>query len=658
MNSNGFLNSLTIAKKIYFAIITSLILSFVIVFIYLQNSINSIAKSVEETKTKELKNFVTEQIAGKENIGITNAINISKNKYIINSLAQEDREIAIKALEDVVQTFKDSTPYKNIKIHIIDRELKSYLRHWAPNKFGDDLSAFRETLVVSKKTKKPQVGIEVGKIGVVATGVSPVIDNGELLGFVSFAQGFNSVAKAGKKNIQASIVFALSDKMLNVASGIKNPIKVGTSSVLAQKQTATDMSLVGELENIDIDNQKEYFKTKTYFVAKVPLIDFSKNKIGSVLVAQKISLVKQDLNEAKGAMINQALIIGFIALFVFGILILIMKTSVLAPINRLKNQAKELASGDGDLTKNIPATSQDEVGSTAKEVNNFIQKVREIVQSAKDISVENASIAQELSSSTMQVGQRAEESSITVNQTTNIAKDIQRELVVSLENANESIKTIDKANEKLSESMINIQQMSSKVAHSSQKELELSEQINELSSNAEQIKDVLVIIGDIAEQTNLLALNAAIEAARAGEHGRGFAVVADEVRKLAERTQKSLTEINATINIIVQSISSVSENMNENSKQMDNLLQNSQEVQTQMEDTTKMMNLANEKGQILADDFIKTSKNIDNIAEKMDEINDITAENARSVEETASATEHLSNMSDKLSTELNHFKTW
>jgi len=129
-----------------------------------------------------------------------------------------------------------------------------------------------------------------------------------------------------------------------------------------------------------------------------------------------------------------------------------------------------------------------------------------------------------------------------------------------------------------------------RIMEASHKQNELADNLARLSSDAEQVKGILTVISDIADQTNLLALNAAIEAARAGEHGRGFAVVADEVRKLAERTQKSLTEINATISVVVQAIGDNSDSLNNNAKEMNELTEELAQVDQKMEEVLSVMN--------------------------------------------------------------------
>lgn len=357
-------------------------------------------------------------------------------------------------------------------------------------------------------------------------------------------------------------------------------------------------------------------------------------------------------------MLADTMIVGtiFALLAIFAIYLLI-NNLIAKPLLNLQATACNLAEGDGDLTKQLDIKNNDEIGGASKEINNFIEKVRATIALAKDTSSENASIAHELSATTLQVGKRVEDSTHIINQTTQMSNGIKQEISASVAKAKESKEEIMKANQELRSAHGFVQQLGERVQNSAHTELELAQKINQLSSDADQVKNVLTVISDIADQTNLLALNAAIEAARAGEHGRGFAVVADEVRTLAERTQKSLVEIHATINVIVQAITDSSEQMNKNSKEVQELAMVAEDVGKKIYSTVEIMDFATNLNDKTVTDYINTGSKIEEIVGKIEEINTLSTQNTRSVEEIASASEHLNALTEKLNAILNKFRT-
>ncbi|WP_373002342.1 methyl-accepting chemotaxis protein [Sulfurimonas sp.] len=375
-------------------------------------------------------------------------------------------------------------------------------------------------------------------------------------------------------------------------------------------------------------------------------------------IEAKIQQMRDDSNEQIIASTTQIVLTSMLLVFIITLIVsFAADRAIVKPIRNILEVTEDLAVGDGDLTKRVIVESNDEIRDVANNINKFIQKVHESVDGAKKSSFENSSVSNELSSTALQVGTNVEKSVQIVNETTEHATKTHAQIQIAIEDANKSKHEMLEANEMLNGARDEIVMLTSKVQSSVESEVELALKIEELSKDTEQVKDVLIVISDIAEQTNLLALNAAIEAARAGEHGRGFAVVADEVRKLAERTQKSLSEINATINIIVQATNSASDEMGKSSKQMEELSHIASEVESKIELTTDIVNKATEASDKSVQDFEHTGKQIDSIVRGVEEINTISLENARSVEEIASAAEHLNNMTDDLSTKLEQFKT-
>lgn len=349
-------------------------------------------------------------------------------------------------------------------------------------------------------------------------------------------------------------------------------------------------------------------------------------------------------------------LIAIITLIVSGGLAFLIGRSITNAMQNLQVNMDEI-SRTKDFTRTISVTSTDEVGSVLKSFNILIEAVRKTLETAKSASNENMSVSSELSSTSVAIGKRAEHQSEVTVTTFNEAQAIREDLNTSINDVRTTQQEVKEARSHLKDASNALTVMTGQLQESVATEAELNEKLNRLSSEADQVKAVLTVIGDIADQTNLLALNAAIEAARAGEHGRGFAVVADEVRKLAERTQKSLVETNATINVIVQSINDISEQMNVNAEKINELGQSAANVDEQMNRTVDIVNATADTVDKLAAGSEVNVKKTQTIIEAIDTINTLSSANARSIEEIAAAADHLHRMTEQLDSQLMQFRT-
>lgn len=570
---------------------------------------------------------------------------ISTKKKGVESTAKSLKDIDVMAISDLIERLRDVSTMLGALDSYVGLEDGSMTWGSGKKKPAEYDPRARPWYIKAKETKK--LGMTDAYLGattqkMMVTIMAPVFNGTDFLGVFGIDIALDDLAKAlGDINFNGGYGTLQDTKGVIVA----HPKKEFLGKDLAE--IAPDLAK-------QLGNKTE------------GLVDYTMNGSDKVL-AFKISTetgwrpsITFDKSTAYAFLDTQVKSLFFMGIMMLilslGIVIFVIKM-LLKPLDRLNFIVQELSSSEGDLRQRLEAKSHDEFGQVSHNINKFIEKLHDIVKNSKSISSENASISEELSRTAQEVVRNADGESRIVSNTKEEGISLTKSIEASVEKAKASQVVLIQTQKDIGAVKNKVEHLENTIQITASKEQSLAERLDHVSKNANEVKDVLNIIKDIADQTNLLALNAAIEAARAGEHGRGFAVVADEVRKLAERTQKSLVEIDATINVVVQSIMDANTDISQNAQEVHALASISMELQEGMNSIDQTIESTIVDTNHTVDNFIDTASKIKHMVDEIEKINVISKENVFSVDNVSKASEHLHAMTENLNNELGKFKS-
>jgi len=327
-------------------------------------------------------------------------------------------------------------------------------------------------------------------------------------------------------------------------------------------------------------------------------------------------------------------------------------------VKSIKHIDGHLAYNTKNLQLNNPIEfhNKDEMGQICSNLNALMSSIQQALIKSKSTVEQTLDVNENVRLSSANIIDLASKQDEIVEEVNTNTEMINKELNKQREIAETSATYMKNDFNMLEQMIATLDNIVKSINKISADEEEILVKVNELSEQTIQIRSVLEIINDISEQTNLLALNAAIEAARAGEHGRGFAVVAEEVRKLAERTQKSLLEIDATIGIVVQSVTQVSQNIQENSEQVRILNDDADKISIMAvntkESTAKSLDITN----TAREKSIMITEKIKDLANGVGKATELTHQNKNVADNLTQVATSLQTATTDLKQEIDVFK--
>ena len=334
------MKNISIGNKLIGLVALSAVIGIVIALVVFSLRLGEIKEDVYAESVEHITANIKQRIVAKEEICLSNAVSIGNDGAIMNSLLENNREIAIEAMAGLSAKFKSNTPFKNIKVHIHNKDGKSFLRSWKPSKFGDPLLDLRKTINDVYTNKKAVVGAEAGRLNTDLVGVAPIIDNnGSYLGSVEFKAGFNSIILSMEKEDHTYMLMLLKKETVKASfdSDEFKKLKQVNGMILNQKSFNEKFIKYANTINFDKLKSDKFIIDDQYFTTFTPVIDYSGKEIGYYIAAQDADHVEEIVVHSQ-EIIYTAITLMIIVLVVISLIIMVFsKQIIIKPLRDLNN---------------------------------------------------------------------------------------------------------------------------------------------------------------------------------------------------------------------------------------------------------------------------------------------------------------------------------
>ncbi|KAB0508133.1 methyl-accepting chemotaxis protein [Pseudomonas lini] len=525
-----------------------------------------------------------------------------------------------------------------------------------------------EYYLCSKETKKSCVidpaPYKVGdKIVMLASFIEPIMLNGAFQGIVGADLSVNFIQDmllgANQKLYSGAGKMALIGGNGRIVAYTNDPSKFGekVSDILDSKQIANMANLKRGEVTYTVD--KAQGRIELYLPFGIGQTDAR----WTLMLQLPLNAVMADLQKLQGDLDAQrksdTFGMAMVGLLIAGIGLLVIWLvghGIARPLKQMVAMLDDIAQGEGDLTRRLTSDRADELGSIAKGFNTFLAKLQAMitqvvtsVQSVSDSSEHTADIAIRTNIGVHKQMAEIDQVATAVHEMTATAQDVAR-------NATQAAQAASHADQAAAQGMQIVRDTSNSIGVLAVEIGKAVGVVQTLAKDSENINAILTAIRGIAEQTNLLALNAAIEAARAGEQGRGFAVVADEVRNLAQKTQKATEEIQTMIQHLQQGTRDVVRVMEDSQNRTDESVQHAAKAAEALETITQAVSVINDMNTQIASAAEEQSAVADDINRNVINIGQVANEVAGGADESSAASADLTKLAEQQRRLINQFK--